>query len=163
MNENGMNRTEWHDGQGSVVETNDPIALAENADGKWHRVKEFNKTEMTVHGKTITTGVQYFNGYEMHMHAEAKATKAESAVIWLSLPVGILIGFLVSKAKNLMIGIYAGMFIFLCVFIGICFKALLREDPEKNKKIVIIGSCITLGVLIFIGIVMVIISRAIGL
>lgn len=162
MNENELNQTEWHDGQGNAVEQNDPAALAENADGKWHRVKGLTVTETTINGKKIPTGVSYFNGYTMHMSAEAKVTKGETAAIWIGLLAGILIGLLVGYAKGFLLGVYFGMCIVFCTFIAVAARALMREDPEKNKKIVIFMCCLVIGILFFFGIVTLIFSIARG-
>lgn len=163
MNDNEMNRTEWHDSQGSAVEMNDPDALAENAEGKWHRVKGWSSTETTINGKKVTTGLNYFNGYQMGMHAEAKTTKGESTAIWLGLIAGGIIGVLTSRVKNPVIGIFLGVSIVINTFLTVAFKALMREDPVNNKKIVIAISTIFLGVFILAGIIVLILSHVLGL
>lgn len=157
-----MNQTEWNDGQENAIEKNDPNVLSEYADGKWHKVNHINRTQMTINGKKVTTGVQGFKGYEMQMHAEAKVTKTESTVIWLSIPIGILVGCLVAYSKNLLTGIFLGMAVVFYIFIAVTIKALMRENPEKNKKIAVFIFFLVLGVFLFGGIITVVLSHAIG-
>lgn len=160
MTENELNQTEWHDGQGNAVEQNDPAALAENADGKWHRVKGLTVIETTINGQKIPIGVNYRNGYAMDMSASAKVTKGETAAVWIGSLAGILIGILAGIKKGFIPGVYFAVCIPSCTMIAVGVKALMREDPEKNKKIAVFISCFTIGVLFFIGIVIMIISNA---
>lgn len=160
MTENELNQTEWHDGQGNAVEQNDPAALAENADGKWHRVKGLTVIETTINGQKIPIGVNYHNGYAMDMSASAKVTKGETAAVWIGSLVGILIGILAGIKKGFIPGVYFAVCIPSCTMIAVGVKALMREDPEKNKKIAVFISCFTIGVLFFIGIVIMFISNA---
>ncbi len=157
MNENELNQTEWHDGQGNAIEQNDPAALAENADGKWHRVKGQTVNETTINGKKVITGMNYRNGYAMNMSAEAKVTKGETAAVWIGLLVGILIGILVGIKKGFILGVYFAICIPICTMVAVGVKALMRDAPEKNKKIAVFMSCFIIGALFFIGIVMAII------
>ncbi len=157
MNENEMNQTAWNDGQGNAVEQNDPAALAENADGKWHRVKEFSVKETTINGKKVPTGASYFNGYKMNMSAEAEVTKGETAAVWIGLLAGIIIGVLVGFAKGFIQGVFFGICIPICTLVAVGVKALMRDAPEKNKKLAVFMSCFIIGVLFFIGIIMVIV------
>lgn len=160
MNENELNQTEWHDGQGNAVEQNDPAALAENADGKWHRVKGVTVTETTINGKKVITGMNYRNGYAMNMSASAKVTKGETAAVWIGSLAGILIGILAGIKKGFIPGVYFAICIPSCTMVAVGVKALMREDPEKNKKIAVFMSCFIIGVLFFIGIVILITSHA---
>lgn len=163
MNENELNQTEWLDGQGNAVEQNDPAALAENADGKWHRVKGVTVNETTINGKKVITGMNYRNGYAMGMSASVKVTKAENAAVWIGLLVGILIGILAGYAKGFILGVYFAICIPTCTMVAVGIKALMREDPEKYKKISILLASIAGGILLFIGIVILIISHVMGL
>ncbi len=158
MSENELNQTEWHDGRGNAVEQNDPAALAENADGKWHRVKGATVTETTINGKKVITGMNYRNGYAMNMSATASVAKGETAAVWISLLAGILIGILVGIKKGFILGVYFAICIPICTMVAVGVKALMREDPEKNKKIAVFTTCFIIGVLFFIGIVIAIVS-----
>lgn len=162
MSNNEINQTDWHDGHENAIETNNPNAPSEYADGKWHKVNKIHRTQATINGKKTTVGVQGFKGYEMNLHAEAKTTKGESTMIGLSIPIGILVGCLVAYAKNLMLGMFLGMAVIFYIVIAVSIKALMRENPDKNKKTAIFLFFLILGILLFIGIIIAALSHFIG-
>lgn len=86
--------------------------------------------------------------------------KPVGTIIWLSLLVGILIGVLVGITRGFMLGVFFCVAIVVATMFGAYIMLRLHQDSEKNKKLAIALSCFVIFILLFIGIIMMIFSRA---
>lgn len=86
--------------------------------------------------------------------------KPLGTIIWLSLLAGILIGILVGITRGFMLGAFFCIAIVAATMFGSYIMLRLHQDSEKNKKLAIALSCFVIFVLLFIGIIMMLFSRA---